>query len=65
MVAGYLERITAKSPSTIKYYTMGEAVSSTSGFFMIHQLGGQVIPKSLDMPAVDEAADNDGNLEED
>ena len=63
MVVGYLEVMTSKSPSIVKNYTLGEALSSCSGLFMIHDLGAQIIPRAISTPGAEEE-DNEGNHDE-
>jgi len=58
--AAFVEQLVSKNPSTIKYYTMETALTSSGGLFMTHQLAPQVFPAAIDVQ-LDESLDNEGN----
>ena len=60
LVAGFVELLAGKAPSTGKYYTLEEVKTAACGFALLHQLGPRLIPS-----AVGHVEDNDGNVEGD
>ena len=60
LVSAIVEPMSAKLPSTSKYYTLEGTESAQNGLFMIHQLGEQVIPNSIGAISDEDSSDNDG-----
>ena len=63
IIASFVELMTSKDPSTIKFYTLEQALCSATGLFMIHNIGGDTVPRAIGVPE-EEERDNDGQIDD-